>query len=357
MVVTFIDPNAGDAGAQEEVFDSWRPPRRRRWLGWALLGGVALLLSGVLAVERGGGHPTPSPSIGRTGSAEVPRLLRWPVLADAPAVVVDGTAVTISGDSLVWINLATSGVATARLGVTLSRYPTTLVADPPRHRVWLVRLASGVMTAIAYGSRDTEPLFEVGMRADADAAAVLDGGLYVSTDGGMRLVSTGSRGLTIRPVDLPFAISLAADPPRHRLLLVGRRVSAWRADRVTRVATAPDPFDWGQLAVVAGRIWAVGVTNHGAVLAQLDPQTLRPVRHSPLESRLGPGAVLAATGRHDLLVRTGAGSDALWCIDARSGAIVRAWAHVAGAAVLAPDGVYAISYASDPRKLAGGRCG
>lgn len=369
MDVEFYVPGDGDADAADEVLDTRKPRARRRWLiGWLAVGCAAAVVAGVLAAQGGGG-PAPTRPIHVMPLRPPERVTFTPtplILPDgAPAVFVDGTVVALAGDSLVWIDAAADTTAQARVDDPSADY--TLVPDPAANRVWLVRTGRGSMQATAYDSRGSREQVSFGARAPATGAALLDGSLYVTSRTGVQRIAAGVSSGSLNSTGIRGADGITADPSRHRLLLVDAgmpgSIRILRPGAVSSARAAPAPFMKGELAVVAGQIWAAGYSRTGAVLARLDPVTLRPVRHSDLEPYLGPGGNLVATGPRTLFVRSGAGGEALWCVDADSGAVRRVWPDLAGSVVVIPDatpgaraGVYLATDSAPLHRLSGPGC-
>jgi hypothetical protein len=231
-----------------------------------------------------------------------------------------------------------------------------LLADAAQSRLWLVRRQTPSVLIAAFDSRSLRPLGEVSRPGRATGAALLDGRLYVATDQGLITLSTPLGG-DLRSFASAQPQVIAADPSRHRLVVLTEGTPAKVTILGVGQPSAAAPFGKGDLVVVDGQIWAGGYGSHGAVLVQLDPSTLRPGRHSPLESRLGPGAELVGAGAHDFLVRSGGGGDALWCVDAHSGVVVHSWSQLPGPVALSPYGVFSLAdTASSPMRFDSGAC-
>jgi hypothetical protein len=340
--VEFYVPGDGEADADDEVLDTGKPGAgHRRLLGWAVVVCAAAAVAGLVAGTHGHGHPR-VPQVEGLLPVVVPDPTPARVLPDsAPAAVVDGAVVALAGNTLVW--RAFDGTTTAHIPIDDPSANYTLVADPAGHRVWLVRLGPASMRVTTYDRWGPERESSFGNGSVANDAAVLDGSLWVDTDGGVQRVSSGATGGSMDDTGMPGGYAITADPSRHRLLLVDYdsglpRIRVQDPGRAAAVGSVSAPFGKGELVVVGGRIWAAGYSSTGAVLARLNPRTLRPVQHSPLESYLGPGAIVAAIGSRDLIVRSGAGGQAMWCIDARDGTVQHVWSEISGSVVVVPDG-------------------
>jgi len=218
-----------------------------------------------------------------------------------------------------------------------------LVLDSAHHILWL--LTSGVppVTAIGLDAMTLRPIAHYVFDGLYMGAAVYAGRLYLASDRGVYVVSRTTR-LGLYPTGRQPVQSVAADPQRHRVLVAsGRDAYAFTfanhrpttSGRLTAIGELP--FGKGALAVVAGHIWAAGYGASGAVLDQLDPQTLRPTLRSKLTWQLGPGADIEAVGARSLFVRSGPGVGPIWCVDAITGVTDQYWTVVEGA-VTAGDG-------------------
>ena len=127
----------------------------------------------------------------------------------------------------------------------------------------------------------------------------------------------------------------AARSRRHRRPAAGR---AARSGRAPLLAARTPVVAKGSLAVVAGHIWAAGFGERGAVLFQVDPRTLRPLGHSPVEAETGPGCAdrrVRAAG----LPRPQRRRPATSCGASTAGPapVRQTWPDVAGAASARPE--------------------
>ncbi|HZC51888.1 MAG TPA: hypothetical protein VE441_05270 [Mycobacterium sp.] len=275
-----------------------------------------------------------------------------PVVADDdPAVVIDGLFVFVAGEALWWIDRHEHVAAMYPLPDPAGRY--TLVADRATHRVWLVRLAPESIQVVAYRSRTHAELARFAVHGAASGAAVLDGCLYLITGAGWQHISISGPVISMTPTFMRGRVAITADARRHRLLLIVRgKIEARRPGNAQRVVSTSLPFYPVSLAVAGGHIWAGGWSAAGAArLVRLDPRTLRPQLQSP-----HPAPLIVASDAHDLLVRSGAGSAALRCLDARTGKLINSWSDVRSAAAVAADGLWRLSMTTWPQQLAGTGC-
>ena len=338
--------------------------RRRMVLGVAVLLLIAGVVIGVLVSSHSDHRSSKAPAPTGASTTSSPVAAGGP--GPAPAVLLNGF-VYIIDEGMLYMR-GTSRFEIHQTVVGPFREPNAayvLVADEAHRRIWVVQSVGSIWGAYEYDSATLEQISAQKVGGRVNGAAVLAGDLYVDTNYGVfRIVrpDTGPRDAT----PLPGGRAIAADPSRGRLLVLaldgGRtQVRAERpsAQRPDVVAHSP-VFGRGSLAVVDGHIWAGGEGSRGAVLVQLDPRTLAPVGHSRLEAEVGSGAVIVAVGRQDLLVRSEAGGDELWCVDGGSGAVRQKWAHAPGPAVLdgADLGSHVFTVAADftPRPLNGTNC-
>jgi hypothetical protein len=338
-----MEPGAGE----EEVLDTRPGGRRRRF---ALTAGIVLLaavvIAGLVAARGRSGHhhagPTPNPSPSHTAAPDLAAVepSAGDAIGDTLYVVEAGALATVdvnTGRSFVWHRVGPDDGATEY----------RVIADGAHHQVFVVS-SGGDSTAVAWFDSGTlvEP-GEAAVPGRLGGAALLDGRLYVSTSTGVVAIGQEPATAPYGPTAIRGGQAVTADPSRHRLLVthldgVQADVEAHRPDRAGAQAAAPVPFMKGDVVVVDGRIWAVGFAENGAVIARLDSETLRAAARSPLETQLGPGAVVAAVGVHHFLLRDGGGGSGLWCLDA-SGAVRRSWPAVTGTPVLTSSGVYVLA--------------
>jgi hypothetical protein len=351
-----VDPATGD----EEVLDLGRPGGRRRGLlGAGAVLAAAGLIAGLLATHRHG-RTSPAAPLPTTAPAHSPAPA-LPALAPVAADTIGDTVYLVEGGSLATVDVTTGrNHIWHRLGPADGTTDYRVVADGAHHQVFVLSSGGGSTTVDWFDSgtlvqpgRSTVP----GRLADA---ALLDGRLYVSTASSVVAVGGPSPVTPRRLAALRGGQTLAADPSRHRLLIVHldaphARIEAQRPDRGTVDADTEPPYVKGDVVVIDGRIWAAGFGEIHAVLTRLDPGTLRPVQVSPLESRLGPGAVVVAATGHRFLVRDGGGGPGLWCLDA-TGAIRRFWPAVTGTPVFSSSGIYVLAAGQPLQRLNSSGC-
>jgi hypothetical protein len=242
--------------------------------------------------------------------------------------------------------------------LTLQGVEFGLVLDPAHRQLFVISLNAAPATIVRI---DLDTMAEAGRLVwptAVAAAAVLDGHLFLAATNSVVDIPPGGTDSRPIPALLGQYSDLSADLARHRQVLFGREGKAMRvvtyrpADgRSTRAAA---PFAKGWLAVAGDAIWAGGYANSGAVLARLDPSTLKPVAFSALTPQLGPGAIPVASGGRDVWVRSGSGGDGLWCVDGRTGDSLQYWQYEG--AVASEVGAAYVATSSGPLPLRLGSC-
>jgi hypothetical protein len=259
--------------------------------------------------------------------------VRW------PAASIGTTIYTVFHGSVVKFDVGT-GAMSRRLIHARDEADYQVVADPATHRIWVVSTVDDI-TIYELDSRTLQLLSRVRWNGIPIATAVLDGRFYVSTPSGvLDLPKSAHRPLLAR---IHGGDVIAADPARHRLVDL-----SFRQMRQLGLGAA-------NLAVVAGSVWVAGGGTAHAVLARLEPSSLRLVAASPLAAHLDPTAVISASDDARLLVRTSSSMSSLWCVDGRTGAILQYWPTALGTPVLAGGTVYQLSE-SGPSQLPAGGC-
>jgi hypothetical protein len=192
------------------------------------------------------------------------------------------------------------------------------------------------------------------------SAAALNGEMWLATSEGLYVVALANASWTVTKLFSGSVFSIAADDARHRILfgtqvtssatssdslgsIVVRAIDS-RSHKVTTVGT-PVPVGKESIAVVDGQVWVAGYGSD-SLLIHLDAKTLRPIGAGGSglgKLDLGPGAIVWP-GESVVWVRAG-GSEALSCIDPKTGAVLEQWdavqgpvASVVGRAYAASDG-------------------
>jgi hypothetical protein len=212
-----------------------------------------------------------------------------------------------------------------------------LVLDPQADRIWLV-VFDTPRGAVVEFDLALHRLRTTSSDAAVSSAAALDGHLYLATAGGIADLAPGARAPAALPAIAGDVTELAADRTRSRIVGLALGELGARALEFTpgggRPFLAPHalPFGKGELAVTGdGAIWAGGYGPSGAVLVRLDPASLGVAAYSQVATELGPGARLVAAGDGAVWVRSGAGGNALYCLDSRTGGSRQVWSSAPGA--------------------------
>ncbi|HEV7205517.1 MAG TPA: hypothetical protein VGN18_12985 [Jatrophihabitans sp.] len=364
VAVDFDWDGAGveDEDADEDADEDLDAGGRRRipgWFGQTLLAAAAVLVLIVANLPhphrtpqtiRPPVHPLvidPSPVAG----SSVEALLVSRHLERIYTVIEDRLAVSDldGGDG------GRFAISSTALGGPVDSARLRLVLNPADGVLWVVPLGStGSHLIEGFDPRMLRRVARLPLPYPVDGAAVLDGRLYLTYGPELLRVSRDRKRLDLAARLAGSGGPLVADPVRHRLLYLDYynplSVRSWSPARGLGPA-APLPMTRGQVAVVAGTIWVGGFGTSGAVLARLDPRTLRAGRPVELAGTLAPGTLLAAAGGRSLFVRAGGAVRPLWCLDARTGAVTQHWddepgvvaadlgaADLGAAATAAPDG-------------------
>ena len=240
---------------------------------------------------------------------------------------------SLEGDTLV--ARTPEGRQTASRPCRTGAAGATIVVDQTVDVLWVVPLDGPTPgRARAYSTDDLQPLRQEALPGVATDATVVDGTLWVATGSQLYALPAGDGGFA-PPLDVA-ALSLTADPGRHRLLYVTGRVDRYlvRSRAAAGVgrdveSVLPTIGPPPTLAVVDGVIWTAGSGASGAVLARLDPTTLRAGRDRAGRN-FGSASMIVTTGDRSLLLRDGGLAGRLWCADAGSGRLLRVWSDRPG---------------------------
>jgi hypothetical protein len=330
-------PDAPDAGRPDRGRDRGRTTR------WLIPFGIALVALAGVVIGLNHDSSTPHAAAAPSSVPAAPSLtLR------APLVVGDGLgmplAVTRDPALDVAVTGSTSWVLTARTVHRVAQFggqaavavpgralpdSTTaaarLIPDVPGGVIWVVEEGVRGGRAIAYDLASLRVVRDVAIGSVVGAAA-LDGHLYLTT---------GNRLLDIAPGEPPLVAArmptllgpVVADTARGRLLMsdYGRDTHIWP------ITPGPRPHvghpvtvrvTKASLGTAQGAIWLAGYDTGAGVLMRLDPRTLQPALHSPLDPLLYPGATIAASGTRVIWVRDGS---ELRCVDPSSGGQLQTW--------------------------------
>jgi len=204
------------------------------------------------------------------------------------------------------------------------------------------------------------------------SAVALRGELWLATSAGLYVVDNTNGSPTATKVSGGQVFSVAADDAHHRVLFSVHVdtpttsssantmgfIAVHAIDSNTRRMTtvgAPLPVGKESIAVVDGQVWVAGYGSD-SLLIHLDASTLRPigVGVGSLDTLdLGPGAIVWP-GASVVWVRAG-GSEALSCMDPKTGAVLEQWDAVQGPVASVVGRAYAASDGSlEQLTLAGG---
>jgi hypothetical protein len=307
------------------------PPRIPWWV-FAIATALAVGVAAVLLVPSSS-HPranvTPAPI---TSPAPLPVQANELELDSTgePVVdaVVDGDAlVVMRTDSLVRVGLngkvQTIRHLTGDAALGNSAPGVRLLIDGAHGIGWAVATLERQARVLIFHPQTLRPLRVLYNNFIVYDTVLYRGRMYAATSEGIAwLDPSGATGHV--PHVTGYVLSLAVDARRRRLLAVlggdrNRVVAVTPGGGVTVSSIGGGGI--GQVRVVDGRIWVAGSGVSGALLVQLDPDTLRPALRSKAEPRLSPDAVVVGVGSSDLFLEAGEHSTQLFCVDARSGRV------------------------------------
>jgi hypothetical protein len=337
----FVDDGAPVRAPDEDSVDFGQGQVPR----WAVVI-VALLVAAVVAAlvaqpqDKPTAGPAPEPAISFASPSSTSGL-GTPIPIDQATPVID-LAVSVpvyllQPGHLYKVTDATAfGVSLDGSGSTRLSTGARLVLDTAANRVWVVDAPGGEI--IEFDARNLHRLRIMHSQDSIRDAAALGGHLYLARSTGLADVAPGAN----EPRNLPglsgYVASVAADPKRARLLALvlgqGASIRQVRVAGTVSGQSARVPVGGGTLRVTTdGAIWlgGFGSSIDGAVVVRLDPETLRPVRGSPVASRLGASSWIEAAGDHDVWIRSAGDGERLWCVDGRTGSILQYWPRVQGA--------------------------
>lgn len=367
-----------DDAATEQGEDVLELGLRRRIPRWVLLVAASLAAALVVAVavsRHDSGHPaavvsrSSSPS---SSSSLLPQSAvgsRLPLSSTAPAVDVamsGRTTWVLQPGRITALDDLTSRRAVGSFTADLSGPNSTpvLLVDPSFGTLWLVIQGSSPGRVLEFNA------FTLSQRSAStldtiNSAAALNGHLYLTTGAHLIDIAPGSAPRNLATGRASGLFAVIADPtqrarPRLLILDLGFPSHVWTyrpGGKLTKTS-APLPFGKGSIAVAGGQIWVGGFGQTGAVLMHLAagasaPNDLTAVGVSPLTGGLGPGALIVGSGQHVFWVRSGAGGDDLWCVDADTGRVDQHWNLSGAVASTSGTAVIATNTGAAPLHLAG----
>ncbi|MDT4949570.1 MAG: hypothetical protein QOJ37_2165 [Pseudonocardiales bacterium] len=345
--IEFVESD-GKEPSEDELLDVGAQPTLTRRLAVLALVAVAAAGIAVAIISQDDSKPQAAPtSPARSGPSSTPAPGQ-DLVTSAPMVIealipAPGrlSFYAISDGRVVALDLNGTPRAASRAVHTapVEGSARTLAFDPVTSLVWAIPIGNDVVgTLEGYDAANLRQVVRLSLPDVVDHAAVLDGQLYLMTRSG-RLLRTqrDGRGLeTVTRISGSVG-AVAADPQRHRLLLLlfdrQMLMRTWSPSGDPSVS-AHLPFAKGDVTVVDGAIWAGGFASRRAVLVKVDPRTLHAGHPVAVSTQLGPGALLAGGGEGILFVRSGSIDEPLWCLDATTGAVEERWSGLPGTVAL-----------------------
>jgi hypothetical protein len=311
-----------------------------QWLGWVATLLAVVLVAGVVSTQLHGTHrrPAAAPTTSRQappptkGADEVLDIVnganggQW-VLTGSTLASVDGTRVERS-------------VPLGRLAMPSDSRPQ-LTIDQVTGRLWIVVADVEPAMLVEYDTASLRVLRRLAWPQLVHGGVAYEGHLYLATDIGVAELAPGAaRPRLIAGLGAANG-PMALDAARGRLVIMNvgypTRVWTYRPGQLPISTGVALPLGGGTVTVVGAAIWVGGFSDRGAVLAKLNPKTLRPVIRAAKDP-YGPGSVIIAGGASVLWVRPGNGTDVLACADARTGRIEQRWQLAAVTAVASQHG-------------------
>lgn len=347
------------SGWDEDVVDLGRA-RYPRWF----VVGVACATAAIVgfAVQRAERphHPRADPGVATPmTSADIGRPVH---IGTAPAVdvaVFGNRVYVLQFGRLSAIDPRTKRiVAHAAVGSVDDGDALHIAADAARNRIWVVGIGVQPAPITEFDARSLHRLRSAVWPNPIGSVTVLDGDLYFA-GGGIDVWRSGDE----RPVAVAALAHeqgpMAADPSRHRLLLLdlGQPTQIFAYSATAGVGPRVDlPVGKAEVVVVHGRIWLVGfAVTGGAVFAPIDATTLEEGVDTDVSVDLQLGAIPAAVGQDVVWLRNGSGTNSMWCVDAETGAVYKSWANAPGQVASAAGAAY-LATGTQLVELAMGTC-
>ena len=363
--VEFLSGHAGpESGADVLEFGRRRRPPRWVWLGAAAL--VVALVVAVAVSRHGSRHPRAAKSPSTSVSVVVPQPAgsALPLASHSAALDVWASAREVwvlQPGHLTLLDDLTSrrSAGSFHLAAREPDSKTVMVVDPAFGMLWVAVEGVGVGRVLEFNAFTLDQFRELTLPAISGAAA-LRGHLYVTSGARVVDIRRGAAPRTVATAPAGTSLgSIVADPSRSRLLLIDSgspiRLWIWRPGHALTLTSGPLAFAKGTIAVAHGQVWVGGYGQSGAALLHLaaSANDLTPVDISPLTGGLGPGALIVASGQRVLWVRSGAGGDDLWCMDADTGRELQHWNLDGAVTSTAGTAVIATSSGVRPLQLSG----
>jgi hypothetical protein len=363
-----VDFLSGDAGPESGA-DVLEYGRRRRPPRWVWLVAAALVVALVVAVavfRHGSRHLRAAKRPSTSVSVAAPPPVGSALPLASPSAALDvwasaGEVWVLQPGRLTLLDDLTSlrAAGSFTLGRADPDSRTVMVVDPAFGVLWVVVEGGTASRVLEFNAFTLDESRELTLPKISGAAA-LRGHLYLTS--GVRLIDIpwGAAPHTVATAPAGTSLgSIAADPTRSQLLLIDygspTHLWIWQPGHALTLTTAPLAFAKGTIAVAHGQVWVAGYGQSGAALLHLaaSANDLTPVDISPLSGGLGPGALVVASGQQVLWVRSGAGGDDLWCIDADTGRDLQHWNLDGAVTSTAGTAVIATSSGARPLHLSG----
>ena len=231
-----------------------------------------------------------------------------------------------------------------------------LVIDSSRGDLYVWSAGGELREYDARSLAQTSILYDIGLPAGTQifSAVAIDGqAWFATTEGLFSVVGSGNKGVATKVPGLSGVFGLTADAAHHRVIVgataatggdgLGQTQIA-AVDVITKKLTLGGRVGVGkeEFVVVGEQVWVGGYNDANKPrLVKLDGATLQPVLEPPLNTLLGPGAIIWP-GENVLWVRHG-GDETLDCVDSRDGTVLQAWSNVQGPVSSVPGAAYALN--------------
>jgi hypothetical protein len=340
-----------------------RATRRRHQqfaIGGAALAVVAVATTATALAVSGSPHrqlaptgPAPTSVSPQRGSEGAPVQIGDTWYAAADTLATSSALYVLGTDPSQVVKLDAAGTRVMATADGPAGTPSGMAIDGDRLWVW----SQNIGEVRLYNADSLQMLATVNAGGDFFDAVAVNGGLdYASDDGLMRLTVDGDNS-KVAPVNAGLGTGtygVAVDAARHRILVgvtaatsatpntFSTRVIALDSTTGAVVATS-EPLGVGKesIAVVGDQVWVGGYTSGDVKrIEHLDASTLKTIGSSPVNDRVGPGAILWP-GAHVLWVRSGA-DEGLFCVDPKSGDILEEWLSVQGPVTSTKGRAYAV---------------
>ncbi|HZC52037.1 MAG TPA: hypothetical protein VE441_06030, partial [Mycobacterium sp.] len=307
--VEFLAEGGSGREPGDEVLDVGRARRVPRWLSSGVAVGMAVAVAAIAVGRDGSGQHGPRAAASSSHARPNRPPPRSASSIGAPLAVGSGAVLDVAAtgqhtwvlhaDRVTGLWLARGRNRTAplpRLDLSTPTSTARLVLDVGTARLWVVIEGTRPGRAIEYDLWTLARLRDLRLPS-INGAAAMSGHLYASS--GQHLIDIPVRG-PARIIPLPDVVGalgpIAADPAHSRVLVLDYHAPShlWVYRPGHHLIRAPVrlPLATASIAVTRQSIWLGGFAAHAAVLARLNPTTLRPSMTSPLSGQLGQGAVM-----------------------------------------------------------------